>query len=71
VWIWRGTGWPAISIGSSIFLTLCAACFFGLSVSVLLHSLKLDLKIAAGPVTLALTDVATLLFYFSLAAWIL
>lgn len=71
VWIWRGTGWPAISIGSSIFFTLCAACFFGLSVPALLHSLKLDLKIAAGPVTLALTDLTTLVFYFSVAAWIL
>jgi len=36
----------------------------------LLHRLKLDPKIAAGPVTLALTDFCALLFYFSLA-WLL
>ena len=39
----------------------------GLSVPALLHALRLDPKIAAGPVTLAVTDVMTLLFYFSIA----
>jgi magnesium transporter len=71
VWLWRGTALAALSIGTSIVLTLCAACFFGLSVPALLHALKLDPKIAAGPVTLAFTDVFTLLFYFGLAAWLL
>jgi len=67
VWIWRGNPMAAIAIGSSIVLTLCVASLFGLSVPALLHKLKLDLKIAAGPVTLAITDIATLLIYFSLA----
>jgi magnesium transporter len=71
VWLWRGTGLAALAIGSSILLALCAACFFGLSVPALLHSLKLDPKIAAGPVTLAVTDIATLLFYFTLGALLL
>ena len=71
VWLWRGAGLAAVSIGGSILLALCAACFFGLSVPALLHALKLDPKIAAGPVTLALTDIFTLVFYFSLAAWLL
>jgi magnesium transporter len=71
VWAWQGTPLAAFSIGSSIFLTLCAACFFGLSVPTLLHALKLDPKIAAGPVTLAFTDICTLLFYFGLAAMLL
>jgi len=42
-----------------------------LSVPALLHALKLDPKIAAGPVTLAFTDIFTLLFYFTLAAVLL
>ena len=71
VWLWRGAGLAAVSIGGSIVLTLCAACFFGLSVPALLHALKLDPRIAAGPVTLAFTDLFTLLFYFGLAAWLL
>jgi magnesium transporter len=71
VWLWRGAPVAGIAIGSSILLALCAACFFGLTVPALLHALKLDPKIAAGPVTLAFTDIFTLLFYFSLAAWLL
>jgi len=71
IWLWRGNGLAAFSIGSSIVLTFCAACIFGLSVPALLHALKLDPKIAAGPVTLALTDIFALLFYFTLAALLL
>ena len=67
VWLWRGTPLAASAIGASILLALCAACLLGLSVPALLHALKLDPKIAAGPVTLALTDIFTLLFYFTLA----
>ena len=71
VWLWRGAGLAGFVMGASILLALCAACFFGLSVPALLHALKLDPKIAAGPVTLAFTDLFTLLFYFSLAALLL
>lgn len=71
VWLWRGAALPAVAIGSSILLALCAACLFGLSIPALLHALKLDPKIAAGPVTLAFTDLFTLLFYFSIAALLL
>ena len=66
-WLWRGALLPAAAIGSSIFVSLLMACFVGLSVPSLLHALRLDPKIAAGPVTLAATDVLTLLFYFSIA----
>jgi len=71
VWLWRGTPLPAVSIGASICGALCAASFFGLSVPTLLHALKLDPKIAAGPMTLAFTDICTLLFYFGIAATVL
>jgi magnesium transporter len=71
VWVWQSAPLAATVIGSSIFLTLCAACFFGLAIPSLLHWLKLDPKIAAGPITLALTDIATLLFYFNLGSMML
>jgi len=64
---WRRESAPALVIGVSILLSLCSACLTGLSVPTLLHALRLDPKIAAGPVTLALTDIFTLLFYFVLA----
>lgn len=69
VWLWRGAALPAGVIGGSILLALVSACIIGLSVPTLLHALKLDPKIAAGPVTLALADLFTLLFYFNLARW--
>ena len=71
VWLWRGTGMAGLAIGSSILLALCAACFFGLTIPAILHALRLDPKVAAGPVTLAFTDLFTLLFYFTLAALLL
>jgi magnesium transporter len=40
-------------------------------VPTVLHALKLDPKVAAGPLTLALTDICTLLFYFGVATWLL
>jgi magnesium transporter len=71
VLVWRGTALPALVIGLSISLALFMACVVGLSVPALLHSLKLDPKIAAGPIALAITDVFTLLFYFGLARLLL
>ena len=71
VYVWRGQALAAFAIGSSIALSLVTACLFGLSVPSLLHSLKLDPKIAAGPVTLAFTDFFALTFYFGIAAIVL
>ncbi len=65
--LWRGEAAPAMVIGGSITLSLCSACLTGLTVPTLLHALRLDPKIAAGPLTFALTDILTLLFYFTLA----
>lgn len=67
VWIWRQHLLGATVIGASIAVSLVTACLFGFSVPSLLHSLKLDPKIAAGPVALAVTDFCALAFYFSLA----
>ena len=65
---WRGEWGAAAAIGGSIVLSFETACLLGLSVPSLLHACKLDPKIAAGPVTLALADIATLLFYFGVAS---
>lgn len=69
VWIWRRDANGAMVVGVSIAVSLVTACLFGFSVPSLLHWLKLDPKIAAGPVTLAVTDFFALAFYFSLA-WV-
>ncbi len=68
VWFWLGAGWPAAVIGASILSSLVMACILGLSIPSILHALRLDPKIAAGPLTLALADLLTLLFYLSIAS---
>lgn len=69
VWVWRQDLLAAWVIGGSIALSLVTACLFGLGVPSALHRLKLDPKIAAGPITLALADFFALLFYFT-GAWL-
>jgi len=66
---WRSDVRAATVIGGSIALSLITACLLGLSVPSILHHFKLDPKIAAGPVTLALADFVALLIYFT-SAWI-
>lgn len=68
VWLWRRELTAAGVVGGSITLSLVTACLFGLGVPSFLHWLKLDPKISAGPVTLALADFCALLLYFS-SAW--
>jgi magnesium transporter len=69
VWVWRNDLRAAFVIGGSIALSLVTACALGLGVPSLLHRFKLDPKIAAGPVTLALADFVALVIYFT-SAWL-
>ncbi|MBN1625830.1 MAG: magnesium transporter [Deltaproteobacteria bacterium] len=71
VFIWHWSGIAAIAIGISVVLVIFVACLLGLSIPALLHSLNLDLKIAAGPMTLAMADIFTILIYLGLAAVLL
>src|SRR5881392_1403145 len=66
---WRGDLRAAFVIGGSITLSLVTACALGVGVPSFLHRFKLDLKIAAGPVTLALADFVALVIYFT-CAWL-
>ncbi|MEW6653329.1 MAG: magnesium transporter [Bacteroidota bacterium] len=69
--IWKGALLTAITVGLSIIFVELIAAFWGLSVPSLLHGTKLDPKISAGPITLALADISTIVFYLGLAAIIL
>jgi magnesium transporter len=63
--------WPAAVISASLAVGVGAACLLGISVPTLLHAVKLDLTIAAGPITLAATDVAMLLLYLGITGVLL
>lgn len=71
VLVWKGSLLPAIAVGLSILLVMIVAAFWGLTIPAILHKTKLDPKIAAGPITLALTDICTIIFYLGLATIIL
>ena len=71
VYLWLGQIDPALVIGVTIVLSFVTAAGLGLTIPTILHAYKLDLKIAAGPVTLAITDILTVIFYFSIARLIL
>ena len=71
VLLWRHHIPGAFVIGGSIALSLVTASLFGLGVPSVLHRFKLDPKIAAGPITLALADICALLIYFTAAHFVL
>ncbi len=70
-WLWRGEGRVAVAIGISICLSMITACLLGVILPAAVRLLRGDPKIAAGPIVLATTDLLTLLFYFTLAGWLL
>jgi magnesium transporter len=64
---WQGPGPASLAIGLAIVGGVLTACLLGLAVPSLLHALRLDLKLAAGPLTLALADLSTIAIYFTTA----
>lgn len=71
VFLWRGDVTAALSIGLSIAMAQSVAAAMGTSVPTVLHALELDPKVAAGPVALALTDLATVVLYLGAATVLL
>lgn len=71
IWGWKGDVLVSIAIWVSIFLSMVTACLLGVFLPTLIHAFKGDPKIAAGPIVLALTDIATLLFYFNFSGLLL
>ncbi|MGK9369907.1 magnesium transporter [Melioribacter sp. Ez-97] len=68
---WKNDFTAAFVVSFSIVIVELLAAFWGISVPAILHRTKLDPKISAGPVTLALTDIGTILFYLGSATLIL
>ncbi len=69
--LWKGDIRAGAVIAGGIFGSLMTACFLGVSVPAFFHRLRLDMRVASGPLTLALADICTVVVYFSLAAFIL
>jgi len=65
--VWHRSFPPALVVGGSVAWVMTVANALGLIVPTTLHALKLNFRIAAGPLTLAITDLMTLTSYFTIA----
>ena len=68
---WKHDFPAALAIGSSIWLSTITSCLIGVVIPAGARALKLDPRIAAGPLALALADICTLALYFGLANFVL
>ncbi len=59
----------AVTIGVSIAASMATAATLGATIPILLHMMRLDPKLAAGPIVLMIADVFTTAVYMALAAW--
>jgi magnesium transporter len=64
--LWKGGGWASLAIGTSLIFSILSAGLIGVLIPALIKSLRVDPKVAAGPVVLACADVCTLLYYFNM-----
>lgn len=69
LWLWQ----PAISICllGGILGGVTFAALIGVAMPNVLRLLNREPQVAAGPIALALTDMVTLLIYFSIARWVI
>jgi len=64
-----GQSQTAMVIGVCIAVSMVSAATVGAAVPILLHMMRLDPKVAAGPVVLMVGDVITTMLYLALATW--
>ena len=66
---WGGTIGSSIAIGVGILSSVAVSAIFATILPVILYRMKLDPKIASGPVVLMIVDMLTIAIYLSFAAW--
>jgi len=71
VWLWKGAPVMAAAVAVAVAMAMVTAALLGVALPGALRALRHDPRIAAGPIVLALTDFAALMFYFSIASWLL
>ena len=69
--IWPGDRRVALCLLGGIAAGVTCAAVVGVTMPNVLRLLHREPQVAAGPIALALTDMLTLLAYFSLARWLL
>jgi magnesium transporter len=69
--VWKPAAMVAVVLVVSIGLSVTTAAALGLAVPFGLRAIRRDPKVASGPITLATTDIATLIYYLGLATLLL
>jgi magnesium transporter len=69
--VWLGHAFLAVCLAGAITAGVAASAALGLAMPMLLRLLRLEPRVAAGPVALAGADIITILTYFSLARLLL
>jgi magnesium transporter len=68
---WLGQGRVALCLLGGIAGGVAGAAVLGISMPMVLRGLRLEPRVAAGPIALAGADILTILLYFNLARWLL
>ena len=69
-WLWLGDPKLAVCLIGGITGGVAVAAVLGLALPIVLRLLRLEPRVAAGPVALASADVVTILCYLYLARWL-
>jgi magnesium transporter len=69
--LWLGHWRMALCILGGVTGGVAAAAMLGMSIPAVLRWLRLEPRVAAGPIALAGADIVTILLYFNLARWLL
>jgi magnesium transporter len=67
--VWWKQPSQVLAIGCSLLLAILTACLVGMAIPTGIRLFRIDPKVAAGPIVLAITDVMTLVYYFGLVSW--
>jgi magnesium transporter len=70
-WIWLGQFRVVLCLLGGIGGGITFAAIAGIAIPNLLHMMRRNPQVAAGPIVLALADITTLLVYLNLSRWLL
>lgn len=60
---------PSTAVGVGIVSGVAFSSIFGILTPIFLHRLKLDPRVASGPLVLMIADILTTAFYLAIATW--
>ena len=61
--LWRGPRVASLTIAGSVFITMLLAAVLGRTLPRVIYKLRLNPRIASGPITLAVVDICTVFLY--------